>query len=183
LWQATTLANAVQFPRVLALIAALNFPLAIAMAWPLLVMSAVGLALSFLPVASNVVPLPQATVPLRNPFRLRPALRFGVIFALMLVISRAATAIYGTTAVYVTSLIGGLIDVDVIVVSTSELQATGRIAGTGAKEAIFLALLMNALFKTGLAYGGGNRVFGLRVALSFVVMLAVGGAMLWFGWP
>jgi uncharacterized membrane protein (DUF4010 family) len=80
-------------------------------------------------------------------------------------------------------LIGGLIDVDVIVVSTSELQAAGKVEGTSAKEAIFLALLMNAIFKTGLAYSGGNRAFGRRVALSFVAMLTVGAAMLWFGWP
>jgi uncharacterized membrane protein (DUF4010 family) len=184
LWQATTLANAVQFPRVLALTAALNWPLAIAMAWPLMVMSAAGVLLSFLPVAARPPDAsPQTTVPLRNPFRLRPALRFGLIFAAMLVVSRAAAAIYGTTAVYLTSLIGGLIDVDVIVVSTSETQAAGRIGGTEAREAIFLALVMNAVFKTGLAYSGGSQAFGQRVALSFLVMLAVGGLMLWSGWP
>ena len=183
LWQAATLSNAVQFPRVLALMGALNFPLAISMAWPLMMMSMAGLLLSFWPIAADRPDaLPQTAMPLRNPFRLRPALRFGVIFAVMMVVSRAAAAVYGSAAVYVTSLIGGLIDVDVIVVSTSEVQAAGRIDGVGAREAIFLALFMNALFKTGLAYGGGNREFGLRMAWSFAVMTAVGGVMLWFNW-
>jgi uncharacterized membrane protein (DUF4010 family) len=159
----------------------LNLPLAIAMAWPLMVMSLVGVVLSFLPIARDAIDTsPQTTVPLRNPFRLRPALRFGVIFAVMMTASRAAAAIYGSSAVYLTSLIGGLIDVDVIVVSTSEVQQAGRITGKGAMEAIFLALVMNALFKTGLAYSGGNRAFGLRIAFSFVVMLTVGATMFWF---
>lgn len=183
LWQAATLANAVQFPRVLALVAALNWPMALAMAWPLLAMSAAGLLLSLLPIGGPVRDeSPKTAMPLRNPFRLRPALRFGLVFAVMMVASRAAAAIYGNAAVYVTSLIGGLIDVDVIVVSTSELQAAGRIDGLGAREAIFLALLMNALFKTGLAFVGGSRAFGWRMAGSFATMLLVGGTMLWFDW-
>ena len=179
-WQAATLANAVQFPRVLALMAALNWPLAVAMAWPLLAMSAVGLALSWWPIGPAKTDGAETQMELGNPFRLRPALRFGVIFAVMMVASRAAEAIYGTAAVYLTSLIGGLIDVDVIVVSTSEVQAAGRIGGVGAQQAIFLALAMNAVFKTGLAYSGGNRTFGGRTAMSFAAMLLVGGTMLWF---
>jgi len=183
LWQAATLANAVQFPRVLVLVAALNWPLAVAMAWPLAAMAVVGLAISMWPIGPDRKDdAPETTVPLRNPFRLRPALRFGLIFAAMLVASRAAAAIYGTTAVYLTSLIGGLIDVDVIVVSTSEIQAVGKIDGESARKAIFLALLMNALFKTGLAFSGGNRSFGRRMAGSFLAMLVVGGTMLWLNW-
>ena len=187
LWQAATLANAMQFPRVLALIAALNWPLAVSMAWPLMMMSMAGLVLSMWPLAVDAEEgtpnsAPDTMVPLRNPFRLRPALWFGVIFAVMLMVSRAAAAIYGTTAVYLTSLIGGLIDVDVIVVSTSEVQAAGHIDGVSAREAIFLALLMNAVFKTGLAYSGRNRAFGWRMAMSFVTMMGVGGIMLWLNW-
>ena len=181
LWQASTLANAVQFPRVLALMAALNWPLAVAMAWPLLTMSAAGLALSFWPMASEAVAseaVAAAKMPLRNPYRFRPVLRFGLVFAALLVISRAAAANFGTAAIFVTSLIGGLIDVDVIVVSTSEVQAAGHIAGEAAQEAIFLALAMNALFKTGLAFAGGNRQFGWRMLASFVVMMGAG--MVWY---
>ena len=179
LWQAATLANAVQFPRVLALMAALNWPLAVAVAWPLLAMSAAGFALSLWPVAGD--PSRAAKMPLRNPYRFRPVLRFGLVFAALLVISRAATASFGQAAVFVTSLLGGLIDVDVIVVSTSELQAAGRIAGTAAQQAIFLALAMNALFKTGLSFAGGNRAFGWRMLGSFAVMMTVGAGMVWFG--
>ena len=139
LWQASTLANAVQFPRVLALMAALNWPLAVAMAWPLLVMSGAGFLLSLWPLAPATADGASTTsLPLRNPLRLRPALRFGLVFAAILIISRAAVANFGAAAVFVTSLVGGLIDVDSIVVSTSEVQAAGRIAGTGAQQAIFL---------------------------------------------
>ncbi len=180
LWQATTLANAIQFPRVLTLIAALNWPLAYALFWPLLAMAAAGVVVSFLPLPSGPTVAPGApTVPLRNPFRLRPALRFGLVFAVMMVATRAAAAVYGEAALLVTSMIGGLIDVDGIVVSTSEVQAAGRIGDVGAKQAILLALAMNAVFKTGLAYAGRNGRFGVRVLLSFVVMLSAGALTLW----
>ncbi|MBY0504124.1 MAG: DUF4010 domain-containing protein [Bryobacteraceae bacterium] len=180
LWQAATLANAVQFPRVLALIAALNWPLAVAMAWPLLSMSFAGLLLSLWPVAIAADAAPATNMPLRNPLRLRPALRFGLIFAAIMVGSRAAVATYGEAAVFFTSLIGGLIDVDAVVVSTSEVQAAGRIAGLGAQQAIFVALAMNALFKTGLAFAGGRREFAWRVLGSFAAMMLAGLAMVWF---
>ncbi len=173
-WQASTLANAIQFPRLLALLAVLNPPLALG-AWPVFAaMTAAGLAMTL--VLSRFV----ATRPARafevggNPFRLGPALKFGFLFALILFVVRWANAESGGTAVFWASAIGGSVDVDSVSVSLAALYQEGKLALSSAEGGVLLALASNAVLKTGLAFTGGGAPFGWRVAFSFVVMLLAG---------
>jgi uncharacterized membrane protein (DUF4010 family) len=171
-WQAAAIANAIQFPRVLALIFAISAPLAQALAWPLLAAAATGLLIGCA-VRPNVNAGPS-DVPLRNPFSLRSALRFGLVFAAITLLVRAVAANFGAGALLTTAGIAGLVDVDSIVVSTSELLSLNQVNSTTAGYAIFLALAANAVFKAGIALSGGSPVFGLRVAASLAAMIATG---------
>jgi uncharacterized membrane protein (DUF4010 family) len=174
-WQATTLANAVQFPRVLALLAAISPPLARSTTKPLLVMGAAGLILAgLIRIKPSLEPDTRQRVSMRNPFAFRPALEFGVMFAAIMFFVKAMTFEFGNRAITWTSAISGLLDVDSITITTGELFKIDRLEAGMATAAILLALLTNALFKTGMAWTLGTWSFAWRVGLSFLVMLGSG---------
>ena len=62
-----------------------------------------------------------------NPFRIRPALRFGALFTAVVFISKAATAKLGTGAFYGTSLLGGLVDVATVIAPAADMVQASRL--------------------------------------------------------
>jgi uncharacterized membrane protein (DUF4010 family) len=176
-WQGAALANAVQFPRVLALVFAVSAPLAWQLLAPLAGMTLVGLIIGLLLAGGGST---EATprMPLRNPFSLRSALRFGAIFAATTLLVRAVAAHFGSGALLATAGIAGLVDVDSMTVSSAELHSAGTLDGATASWAILLALAANAVFKAGIALAGGSRAFGVRMALTFAAMIAAGAVVI-----
>jgi len=175
LWQAAAIANAIQFPRVLALVFAISAPLAQALAVPLLAASMVGLAIGCL--GRPAVAAGPAAMRLRNPFSLRSALKFGAIFAGVTLLVRSVAANFGAGALLATAGVAGLIDVDSIVVSTTELLSLDKIGAATAGHAVLLAMAANAVFTSGLALAGGTRLFGWRTAASMAAMIATGAVV------
>ncbi|MBN1876686.1 MAG: MgtC/SapB family protein [Anaerolineae bacterium] len=57
-----------------------------------------------------------------NPFDLSTAIKFGLIYAVALIISKAAQVYFGNTGIYISSLISGLADVDAIALSMVKLS-------------------------------------------------------------
>jgi uncharacterized membrane protein (DUF4010 family) len=177
-WQAILLANGMQFPRLLAILGAVNPPLAWALAGPLLAMTAVALALARLWGASAVGEAQRARVHLRNPFRLGPALRFGALFGLITLLERTASATAGSAGVMIVSAAGGSVDVDAAVLSLSDLLKAGGLTMPATTLATLIALAGNAVVKTFLATQSGVAGLGRRLALSFLLMLAT-GVLVW----
>lgn len=176
--RAAVLANAIQFPRIYALLLAASPALAAASLVPLGAMACAGIALALLPVRGRQEE--QASKPdvkLGNPFHLVPALKFGAAFALIRLMVRAASEEFGQGGVLSASLIGGSIDVDAIVFSLSGLLRDGQLTTGAAVTGVFLALVSNAAFKSFLAFSGGNREFGRRVATGFALMFTAGAAV------
>jgi uncharacterized membrane protein (DUF4010 family) len=178
-WQATVLANAVQFPRVLLLLYAMNPVLAQASATILAAMTVAGLVFAYLLRETGATPAPEEhEVAVGNPFRLLPALKFGAMFAVIVFFSKAASAKFGAQALILTSVIGGSIDVDAVSVSVAELFETGSVTLEHGLSAVLTALFSNAVLKTVLAATAGSLRFALRVAAGFAVMFAAGGLTL-----
>jgi uncharacterized membrane protein (DUF4010 family) len=178
--QAAMLANAMQFPRLLVIIEVVSPPLAAALWKPMAAMTAVGLAAAFLFTRGRpATPAPgPPAVSVRNPFRLWPALQFGALFGAILLASRAAAAAFGSGGVYWTSAFGGALDVDAVSLSLADLLTRGTVAEPSrAAGGVLLALLANAVLKTGLAYTAGTPAFARRVAANFAAMLLAGGAL------
>lgn len=114
---------------------------------------------------------------LKSPFSLIPALKFGVLFGLILFLSRFMTDIYGDKGFYVTSVFSGIIDMDAIVVSAANLTKNG-VAVTTAAMAIIIAIVTNVIAKGGMFALLGNKKVAIRLIFSFLVMVACGGAAL-----
>jgi uncharacterized membrane protein (DUF4010 family) len=173
-WQATALANAVQFPRILAFLSVVSPKLAVVAAWPLIAAGGAGFAIAALIRVPKVEGTKDKTgqIELGNPFTLGPALKFGAVLAIIIFCTKAATVIFGTHSLIWTSCIGGLMDVDAIVVTVADLFHWSRVDDRLAITSILLATLMNAIFKTATAFTSGTKRFGIKVGLTFVAMFA-----------
>lgn len=174
LWRAFVIANTVQFPRT-ALIAGLASPELLRLtAWPLAAMTVLGIALWW---GLGQWPHKQVqTLAIKpsNPFRIGPALQFGVLFTAVVFISKWATVRLGSAAFSATSLIGGLVDVATVIAPAEDMLQTHRITGDTAAVAVLLALASNAVLKIVIAAALGTRAFAVRVTASFLLWAAAG---------
>lgn len=156
------LAWTVMFARVLVIVFVVYSPLARLLAVPMLVGVVSGAVYSVYLIWGQHRAQTEEVV-LDNPFELGPAFKFGLLYAMILVVARAAQLYSGTTGVYISSALAGLTDVSAITLSLSELAQHGVLDMTTATRSITMAALVNTLSKGGLAWVLGTR--DLRKAL------------------
>ena len=116
----------------------------------------------------------DAEVTFSNPFDLRPAINFGIIYAIVLVVSNAALLYFGTRGVYVSSVLAGLADVDAIAISMAQLSATGGMDMETASRAVVLAAMANTLSKGVIAMSWGAKEMRRSLLPGVLLMLAGG---------
>ena len=110
-----------------------------------------------------------------NPFELGPALKFGAIYAAVLLVARMAQMYLGDAGLYLSSAIAGLADADAIALSVAELNsmAGGPDAAT-ATRAIVLAAMANTVAKGSIVLAGGSRTLRRALWPGMVIILATG---------
>jgi uncharacterized membrane protein (DUF4010 family) len=179
LWRAFVIANSVQFPRTLLIVALVNRELAILLTWPLVAMVLIGIVLSQVlrrwPHKITTAPAPEPG----NPFRLLPALRFGALFTAIVFVTKAASAKLGSGAFVATSLLGGLVDVATVIAPAADLVSAHQIELQSAAIAVLLALASNAVLKVVLAALNGTLRFAMLVLASFGLWASAGAAAWW----
>ncbi len=111
-----------------------------------------------------------------NPFDLTAALEFALLFAVILLGSKAATTYLGTAGTYAAGVVAGSTDVDAITLSMAKLTVEGgslshRIAAT----TIFLGTASNTIVKGIMSAVAGGWPFGRRVLAAQLGVLAAGG--------
>lgn len=168
---AVIIASCTMFPRVLFIILVVNRDLFLPLLPNLASMAIVGVFLAYIFLRKDK-PLGKQ-VKVKDPFRIIPALEFGVFFAIILVISKMASTYFGNAGVYAASIIGGLADVDAITLSMATLAKTSLDPAI-AVNAITIAAMTNTLVKLTIAYVLGTVAFGNKVAAIFLPMIAVG---------
>lgn len=143
---AIVLACTVLYPRVAIEIAIINGDLLRAM-WPyLLALAGVGVLLSLILLRGTREESGDA-VKLENPFRLTTALWFGVIFAAILFLSKAAQEYLGDSGVFIAAALSGVTQVDAITLSMASLSKTSVPQAT-AISAILIAVAVNTVMKS-----------------------------------
>jgi uncharacterized membrane protein (DUF4010 family) len=96
-------------------------------------------------------------VPLKNPFSLTEAAKFGALFALVLLVVKLVQSHLPDAGFYVVAALAGLTDVDAITLSMAEYGKTGD--PDVAISSIVLATLANTIVKAGMvAVIGGKRL-------------------------
>jgi len=175
---AIAVASATMFARVLAVVAVVDRRLVPALAWPMGTMAVAGFAISLWMWWRETHRESKAeAVPVKNPFELKQAVKFGLIYAVVLFVAKAAEQAFGNRGVYASSLVGGIADVDAVALSMTELHRQGLASGT-ATAGITLAAVMNTVVKAGIATTLGGKALGLRIGVIFAIVLACGGAAL-----
>lgn len=107
-----------------------------------------------------------------NPFELWPAILFGLLFAVILFVSKGAQVLFGTSGIYLSSIITGLTDVDPITLSLSNL-AGETLTETVAARGITLAALANTFVKMLITFTGAPKLIRFSLPI-FSVMIITG---------
>ena len=84
---------------------------------------------------------------LSNPLSLRIAFQFGILYAAIIFVVKATIALAGNAGVLAVSGLSGLIDLDAITLSLSQMLGSGTLSVTTASQGILLAILANTLIK------------------------------------
>ena len=173
---AILLAWTVMFVRVLAEVAALNMALLRIVAMPMLAATAVSLVYCAYLYFSRHDAQGEADDNFTNPFELAPALTFGAIYMVILVVANIARIHFGDTGLYVSSIVSGLADVDAITLSMAKLsQDGGGIERDTAARAIVLAAASNTLVKGAIVLSTGAAA--LRRVILPGLLLTLGTAI------
>jgi len=175
---AVVTASIVMFPRALVEVSVVNPDLLPTVALPLGVMTGVGAVSAALLYWGTATEESVEADELQNPFRLRPALVFGAVFAVVLLVSEYANQWFGASGVYATAFFSGLADVDAMTITLSRLAAQGTVSTEVATTGIVIAAIANTLVKAGLALFLGTYRLGRLVSIVLGVVVLSGVAML-----
>lgn len=173
---AIAIAWTIMLGRVAVLVAVVEPTLLKTLALPLGAMIAaalVGLALTF----RRATESDEKSVELTNPFELGAAVKVTLVFALVLLATRAATHYLGDQGLYLASALGGTTDVDAVTVSTAKL-AGAQVSHIVATTAIVIGIAVNTIVKTGLAAGIGGAPLGKRISAVGALTVVAGGVAL-----
>ncbi len=173
------MANAVQAPRLLLLVLAVDAGLAARLAAPLTAMTVLGFAGAWL-LSRRGRPRdePQVDLPLSNPYAFLPALKFALFFSVVLAAAQVGTRVLGQGAVVALAAVSGLVDCSAISLSLAEMTADRALPLTVAAASVVLAVASNAVFKLGIALLQGTRAFAFWLGGGLVTMVLGAAAAL-----
>jgi len=170
---AITVAWSVMFARILVEVGVLNKAL-LGVVWiPISAAGGAGLLYVIYLFFSKRV-TEKADIKFSNPLDLVVALKFGLLYGVVLLISRAAQMYFGDTGLFLSSLISGIADVDAITLSMAELSNSGGLALPTASRAIVIAAMSNTAVKGGIAIFSGSPALRKVLAPAIGLILVVG---------
>lgn len=110
-----------------------------------------------------------------NPFALDEAIKFGLLFGVVVLISRAAQVYLGDAGLYLAAAVAGLTDVDAITLAMANLAQSDTSNLQIAARSIVIAAMANTLTKSAMAIGLGSPELR-RIMLPIAILLLVTGA-------
>ncbi len=116
----------------------------------------------------------RSDIQFSNPFDLMSAIKFGLLYAIVLLVSRTAQLYFGDTGIFLSSIVTGVADVDAITLSVAELSRMGDVELVVASRAIVMAAVSNTVVKGGIALMGGSPALRKALLPGVLLMSAVG---------
>lgn len=168
------LANAIMPVRLTILVVVVAPALLGQLALPMLLMLvAAGVATAVL-YARGAPDGERSDLSLKNPFEIGPALKFGAIFAVVLLVAQAAQALFGRAGLLAASTVAGLTDVDAIGLAVADMVERGQVEAFYGAVAIVLATIANTVVKAGFVVWFGAGPLKRLAGLAFGAMLVAG---------
>ena len=171
------LASAVMSGRVLAIAGVINPSLLTAIALPIGAIGAVlacGAVVLMWRSADGEVGDGTA-ITLKNPFELATVLKFGAILAIVLLATKLLTGAVGAAGAYLVAAVSGVADVDAVTLSMA--RGAGGDAAIAA-IAIFIAVAVNTVSKTMMAWWIGGAGMGRLMAVVSALAVVAGAVAL-----
>ena len=117
---------------------------------------------------------------LKNPFRLRSAVKFALLFGLVLVASKLAQQYLPGVGLYGLSALAGSTDVDAVALSLLELLSDGDATALLVVQGLIIAAVANTWAKLLLTFILGDRRLFCRLVVPSISISLVGGLMIVF---
>ncbi|WP_186175987.1 MgtC/SapB family protein [Vibrio jasicida] len=162
------------FPRLLIVLSVLN-PQLVSLLWPIVLVMMIAL---YLPAwwiwrRSEVEKIEQSNKQ-TNPLALQSALFFGVVLAIIMLLSHALSDWFGSAGILVLSAVSGITDVDAISLTLGR-QSTQSLAIEVAVLGIFIAASVNTIVKMGMVLMIGARQLWTKVVPPMLSAVCLGG--------
>jgi len=179
-----TLATAIMYLRVLAVVAIFNMTLARTLAPPFCGLFIGGAVISALqyrflhPAGKDQRAARSALQPSGgNPLQLIPAAIFAILFIVVSVLSNWAKARFGTSGIYTLAAVVGVTDIDPFVLNLAQ-GGTSGVADSTLTAAILIAASSNNILKAAYAvfFGGGRTTATSAAVLLLLAAAGVGMA-------
>src|SRR3989339_897328 len=170
------LANGIMFLRILVIVFAINRSLLIKMLLPMIILTISSIILAYL-CYRKVKKHKNLEVNISSPLTLWPALKFGIFFALIIVVVKITSVYLSYKGIYAVSALSGIINADAITVSLSQL-AKKELTTDIALKGILIATIVNIAVKGGIAYFKGSAEFSKRILLSFAIQILIATALI-----
>jgi uncharacterized membrane protein (DUF4010 family) len=121
---------------------------------------------------------PESEIRFSNPFEVGPALRFGLLYALVLLVSRTAQLQFGDRGAILSALVAGIADVDAITLSLSELSRAGQgLSLQAAASGVVVAAMANTVGKGVIVLATASSPLRRRIWPAVVAIVVCGLAL------
>ncbi len=164
------MASSIMFPRVLLIILLLSPAIAKELLIPFSIFTVVGITSSLLLWRKSESPSFNE-IQLTNPFKVMFALKFGLVFAIVLLISNAANFYFGDQGVYISSFFSGFADVDAIALTIADLYEKS-LALNVAVMSVIIGCGANSLVKLGVTLIFGAKELKKYSFMGFSTIIA-----------
>ena len=115
-----------------------------------------------------------------NPFRLLPAIKFGLIFTVVMFIANAARVYLGSGALVACSFLGGAAEMDAVAFSLIDMNLKAGLDAHSLVLALLFASLANTLTKGGLVFFLGAKSMRKPIVPAVVLICAATAALIGF---
>ncbi|MFH1039585.1 MAG: MgtC/SapB family protein [bacterium] len=163
------LATAVMYPRVLLIVFLFSPAAAFQLSIPFLILTLICIIVS-LRIWKNTHKGNTEDLKLTNPFKLLFAVKFGLIFAIILFVSSFANSLFGDNGVYMASFIGGFASLDAAVLSVMDIS-NKLVSLNVISAAILMAIGANTIFKMFLVGFGASKALKNYTYKVFITIL------------
>lgn len=169
------LACGTMFPRIVLIATLINPALFNALIIPMTVMTVLTFFSAVIIWRKSVDQPPGELTHLINPLDLKPALFFGALLIVIIILGKAAIYFFGDTGLYMLAAVSGIADVDPINLTLSRMSVS-ELSLDVADLAILIAASVNTLVKGALAVFIGGPALVVRVLVPLLVA-ALGGLL------
>ena len=163
----------IMFVRVVVIVGVVNIALASGLALALGWMAAAGLVVSLNLWRQTKTRETGVVTAGANPFELSEAIKFGLLFGVVMVLARVAESYLGATGLYLAGAVAGLTDVDAISLSMANLSLISADSLTIAERTIVIAVISNTLVKSGIGlFLGAPPLRGKMLCATLIISAA-----------